>query len=106
MDFVQVLQNNLEECRFYYQNNWKVLRVNAMKKGYIHSFQLLESSPTEEAPFRFILITTYANKDQFSKREAHFQELIDAKGPLKLLNSIKPGDFRKVLFGKDSFHIE
>jgi hypothetical protein len=62
MDFVQVLNDNKEEAVYYYQNNWKVLREMALKKDYIHSFQLLETTESEDAPFQLILITTYKDK--------------------------------------------
>lgn len=104
--FVQIVNNNKKETVFYYENNWKVLRKMAIKKKYIHSYQLLETTPTNEAPFSFILITTYRNKQQFDKREKHFEELIKRKGKLKLLNSKKPGEFRKTLFNKEAHHKE
>lgn len=102
VDFAQVLNNNLEETRYYYQNNWKALREAAIKKGYIDSYNLLEIEPTDATPYHFILITTYANQEQFNNREAHFEELIQASGELKLLNNKEPKDFRKVLHGQDS----
>lgn len=106
IDFVQVLNNNKKEVLYYYKNNWEILRKMAVTKGYIESYQFLKTTPTKEAPFSFMLITTYKNKAQFDKREPHFQELIKAKGKLKLLNDKKPGEFRKVLFGKDTYHKE
>jgi len=102
IDFVQVLDDHHEEAHYYYQQNWKVLREMAVEKGYIASFQILETSPSEEAPFHLMLITTYANPMQYEKREAHFEELIKESGPLKLLNDLKPTAFRKTLFGKDA----
>lgn len=101
IDFVQVVNNNREETIFYYENNWKVLREMAVKKGYIHSFQLLEVPHSPEAPFHIMLITTYVNAQQYAKREDHFSELIRKKGALNLMNEKKPGDFRKILFSKE-----
>ncbi|NVK52421.1 MAG: hypothetical protein HWD85_05760 [Flavobacteriaceae bacterium] len=106
VDFIQILNNNKKEVLFYYQNNWEELRKKAVKKSYIDSYQLLETTPTKDAPFSFMLITTYKNKAQFDKREAHFQELIKAQGKLKLLNNKKPKEFRKTIFGKDVYHRE
>ncbi|MEM8569221.1 MAG: hypothetical protein AAGF85_22395, partial [Bacteroidota bacterium] len=99
--FVQILDDNREEALFYYQNNWKVLREMAVKKGYIDSFELLEVEFTEDQPYHIILMTTFTNKDQFEKREEHFEELIKAKGSLRLLNEKKPGEFRKNLYLKE-----
>ena len=104
--FVQILNNNKKEAVYYYKNNWEVLRKMAVKKSYIHSYVLLETQPTKEAPFSFMLVTTYKNQKQFTKREKHFQELIKIKGNLKLLNDKKPSEFRKTLFNKKVYHKE
>ena len=77
IDFVQILNNNKKENVYYYENNWEVLRKMAIQKSYIDSYQLLETKPTNDAPFSFILITTYKNKTQFDAREKHFEELIN-----------------------------
>ena len=101
IDFVQIIDNNKEEAVYYYQNNWKQLRISALEKGYIESYQLLETKATEDAPFELILITTFSNEMQYAKREENFQELITARGELKLLNDKKPGEFRSFVFSKD-----
>ncbi|MDG5493141.1 hypothetical protein [Psychroserpens sp. SPM9] len=105
MDFVQIQNNNTAEAKYYYEHNWKVLRQLALEKKYIASFQIMETEPTEEAPFHLILITTYQNKSQFDAREKHFRELIDGLGDLQLLNNKKPTEFRKTLFGTDAKHL-
>ncbi len=102
IEFVQILDDNREEALFYYQNNWKVLREMAVRKGYIDSFELLETEFTEDQPYHIMLMTTFANKYQFDKREKRFQELIIAKGSLNLLNDKKPGAFRKTVYLKAS----
>ena len=100
MDFVQVLNKNHAEAIYYYENNWQILREKAIKKGYIHSYQLLETPYSEDAPFDLILITTYENKAQYEQREPNFAELIAEKGGLKLMNDKQPGEFRKIIFNK------
>lgn len=101
IDFVQILDGNKEETVYYYQNNWKVLRDMAIKKEYIHSYQILEVPYSEEEPFHLMLITTYLNNQQYEQREKHFTELIKEKGALKLMNDKDPGEFRKNLFNKE-----
>ncbi|MBO6525218.1 MAG: hypothetical protein JJ971_15420 [Balneolaceae bacterium] len=101
MDFVQILNDNREEVDYYYENNWKLLRDKAIKKGYIESYQLLETSYSEDAPFHLILITTYPNKERYDKREENFAVLIEEKGPRRLLNNKQPSEFRKIVFSKD-----
>ena len=101
MDLVKILDNNTKEALFYYENNWKQLRIKAIKKGYIKSFKLSQVIDTN-SEFNIILETTYANKEQFEQREAHFQELIKENGPVKLLNNKQPKDFRKTIYWSDS----
>ena len=102
IDFVEILDNNTEEALFYYKNNWQQLRKKAVEGGYIHSYQMLQTEHTPDAPYHLILITTYANKEQYESREDHFNALIAASGGLKLLNDKKPTAFRKVVGGKDN----
>lgn len=102
IDFVQILNENKAEAYYYYQNNWKALRNRALENDYIHSFQILETPFTEEDPFQLMLITTYANKEQYDLREDHFRTLIQEAGALKLMNEKKPGEFRKTLFSKEN----
>ena len=102
IEFVQVVNDNSAEAKFYFQNNWKVLREMAIEKNYIDSYQLLETPASESAPFHIILMTTFLNKDQYNSREKHFTELIEEKGALRLMNEKKPGEFRKSLYSKDN----
>ena len=98
IETVEILNDNADEAIYYFENNWKKLRETAVKKGYIHSFQLLKTTYSEEAPFHIVLITTFANQEQFDVRETHFTELIKASGGLKLLNEKTPAEFRKSVF--------
>lgn len=101
IDFVQFLNDNEQEAIFYYQHNWKILRDMALEKGYIKSYQLLQTPVSKEEPFHLILITTYPNQEQHDLKEAHFSELIKEKGALELMNDKKPNEFRKTLFRKE-----
>jgi len=105
MDFVEIVNENEKEALFYYQKNWKVLRQMALKKNYIASFEILKDISKEKSSFHLILITTYANKEQFNNREEHFQELIKEKGGLELLNEKNPAAFRKTVMSKDLSHL-
>ncbi len=89
---------NHAETKFYYKNNWEQHRQKAQSKGYIESYMLLETEPSEQAPFHFMLITTYPNQASYDQREQNFRPLIDAAGGRKLLNDKQPSEFRKILF--------
>ena len=101
IDFVEIINGNIAETEYYYQNNWKILREMAVQRGHIASYEIIETVATPEAPFHLMLITTYANKTQYQQREKHFQALIKEKGSLALLNDKKPSEFRKTLFNKE-----
>ncbi len=101
IDFVQILNGNESEAKYYFQNNWRVLRESAIEEGYIISFQVMETPFTEEAPFHLMLVTTYRNKEQYDLREENFGELIKELGELKLMNEKKPNEFRKTIFSKE-----
>lgn len=101
IDFVQILNDNEAEATYYFQNNWMVLRKMAVKKGYIHSFEILEVQISEGEPFQLMLVTTYLNEEQYKLREDHFTELIKEKGDLNLMNEKEPSEFRKTLFSKE-----
>ncbi|WP_299365146.1 hypothetical protein [Winogradskyella sp.] len=98
IETVEILNNNEQEALYYFQNNWKALRIMAVEKGYIDSFELLQTPYSKETPFHIMLVTTYANKAQYDKREEHFRELIKASGELKLMNDKKPTEFRISVF--------
>ncbi|WP_179344443.1 hypothetical protein [Winogradskyella ursingii] len=107
VETVEILNNNEAEALFYFQNNWKLLREKAVQKNYIHSYQLVKTLYTKETPFHLMLITTYSNKAQYDKKEAHFSELIKEKGALKLLNEKEPFEFRKSVFSVEGAeHLE
>lgn len=100
---INVINNHVEEAKYYYQNNWKVLRDMALEKEYIDSYNLLFSEEGEVP--HFILLTSYKDKEQFDSREAHFSELIASLGDLKLLNDLQPSDFRKSVFGSEEMRV-
>lgn len=107
IDFVEIINDNRAETIYFYQNNWLKLREKALEQGYIASYQMLETEPTEEAPFHLMLITTYTDNKQYKHREDNFGKLITERGGVKLLNEKKPGDFRKLIFSKDGArHLE
>lgn len=100
IEFVEIVNGNRDEAVYYYKNNWLTLREMAVERDYIHSFRLLECPRTEESSHQLILETVYLNSDQYEKREEHFEELIEEKGVLELLNDKKPSEFRRSLFSR------
>lgn len=104
IDFVKINNDKISEARYYYENNWKVYRDIAIDKGYIKSYRLLTTTKDSSSNFDLIIITEYTDSIQFKASEANFQKIIKEvrpNGP-KLLNDLKPNDFRKSLFLKQA----
>ncbi len=101
IDFVKILNNNQEEARYYFENNWKILRENAIKKDYIKSYDYAEVKNSSGNEFDIMLITTYKNQAQADARENNFAELIKERGETKLLNQKKSNEFRKIVYSQN-----
>lgn len=104
-DYVKTIDGNREELIYYYENNWKVFRDIALERGFIKSYELMVTEPDSLADFDIILITKYENEEAYDKGEERFQMIIReviGDGAPKLLNELKPGEFRKNQFHKIS----
>lgn len=97
---VKVKNEKRAEAAFYYENNWKVLRKLALEKGYIHSYEFIEAKADEKADFDFITITRFKDQAQYEKAEENFRIIMEPRGGPKLLNDLKPVDFREIVFDK------
>lgn len=96
-ELVKVLNGKRDEAIFYYRNNWMKLREEALKLGYIDSFEMQIGEPSENADFDIVLVTRYSNRAQFDTSESRFQQLIKEirpVGPVRL-NEAVPDEFRK-----------
>ncbi len=102
IEFIEILDDQKEEALYYYQNNWKLLRIAAKKKNYIHSFQLMEISYSDELPAHLLLLTNFENKEQYNQAENKFKIILNEHGSMRLLNMKKPEEFRKNVMAKVS----
>ena len=101
LEFVEIINDAEAEALFYFQNNWQVLRKQALAKEFISDYKLLQVESSPEAPFHIVLMTTFADEQQYQDREKNFRELIEARDGLKLLNDKKPAEFRRSVFSKE-----
>ena len=102
MDFVKIKDGRRDEALFYYENNWKIYRDAAIKKGFIKSYELVEGDAVANSQFDLVLITRFANEEQFKNTETNFQPIIKQlrpTGPV-LKNDLKPDDFRQNVFAR------
>ena len=100
MDFVKIKEGKRDDTMFFYEKNWKVYREEALKRGIIHSFELLESVPVATAPFDLILITRYKGEEQHKSSEKNFEPILKElrpNGP-ELKSTLKPDELRQRVF--------
>lgn len=108
MDFVKIKNGRRDEAMFFYENNWKVYRDEALKAGIIHSYELIDARSEANTGFDIVLVTRYKNERQMAESEKNFEPLLKRlrpNGPV-LKNDLKPADFRENVFvytGKPAF---
>ena len=102
MDFVKIRDGKTAEALFFYENNWKVYRDQAIRKNVIQSYELVQAAPDTLNNFDLVLVTVYKDSAQYANSEENFRPILKElrpNGPL-LLNDLKPDDFRKNVFVK------
>lgn len=100
IDFVKVVEGRRQEAIYFYENNWKIYRDEALRRGIIDSYELVEASSEKNPDFDLMLVTRYRGKEQHDASEKNFEPILKElrpNGP-KLLNSHKPEAFRKNVF--------
>lgn len=108
MDFVKVKDGRRDEAMYFYENNWKVYREEALKAGIIHSFELINARSESNSAFDLILVTRFNGQRQYADSEKNFEPILKKlrpNGPI-LKNELKPVDFRENVFvyaGKAEF---
>lgn len=100
MDFVKIKNGKRDEALFFYDNNWKLYREAALKKGIIHSYELIEAKSETDSTFDLILITRYKDDEQYRNSEKNFEPILKEIRPngALLKNDLKPEDFRQNVF--------
>lgn len=102
VDLVKVKDEKVNEACYFYENNWKIYRDTAIKRGFIKSYTILKTKADSAGELNLLLVTEFADSLQYQLSEKRFQELIQSirpNGPM-LLNHLRPDDFRKILFMK------
>lgn len=100
LELVQVKPAFQKEALYYYEHNWKLYRDIALRKGFIQSYRIEQTTADSTGGFELLLITEYKDSADYLQSEANFSSILRQArpdGPL-LLNKIQPADFRKSLF--------
>lgn len=107
-DFVKIKEGRRDDALYYYENNWKLYREEAKKRGVIDSFELIDAASEKDRDFDLILITRYRGKAQLDESEENFEPILKELRPTgpKLKTQLKPEEFRTNVFaysGKASY---
>ena len=100
IDFVKVKDGKRDEARYYYENNWRFYRAEAVNRGVIDSYEYIDATSEKDSSFDIILITRFRGLEQFKNVEKAFEPMIKEltpNGPFLRMNS-KPDEFRQVVF--------
>ena len=100
VDFVKIKDGKRAEAIYYYENNWRLYREEALRRGLIHSYELIDAKSEANSDFDLILITRYLGPVQLRDSEKNFEPILKQmrpNGPI-LKNEIKPADFRQSVF--------
>lgn len=104
IDLVKIKNEKHAEAIFYYENNWKIYRDIAIRRGFIKGYKIFATTQDSTINFDLILITDYKDSLQFEAREDNFQKIIKEvrpNGPL-LLNNLQANDFRENLLSRQA----
>lgn len=84
-----------KEVMYFFENNWKPFREEALRMNYISGYQLLRTLPDSTGLFNVILITQFADSTQFNNVEENFRPIMKRLSPTgpKLLNGVTRKEF-------------
>lgn len=101
-ELVQVKAGFKGEALYFYEHNWKLYREIALKKGFIQSYRLDQSSPDSAGNCELLLVTEYKDSLAYRESENNFRGILTLARPdgPRLLNKVKPDEFRKSVFVK------
>ena len=100
VDVIRIDRAHKAEATYYFENNWKLFRDEAIKLGVITGYQFYETD--NDGQLEFVLITEFKNEEQYAQVETNFEPILKKlrpNGPV-MLNDIKPASFRETVSTK------
>ena len=98
MDIAKVKNGLWNEALYFFENNWKIYREEAIKQGIISSYKLLVNK-ADSVTNNIILITEYPDSLSYRKSEENFRPILKKfrhNGPA-FLNEKKRNDFMEIV---------
>lgn len=97
MDIIKVKNGLWNEALYFFENNWKTYREDAIKQGIISSYQMLVNK-ADSVSNNIVLITDYPDSLSYRKSEENFRPIlkkIHPDGPI-YLNEKRRNDFMQI----------
>lgn len=94
VDVVECRSEYERECLYYYENNWKVIREEAVARNFISGYHLLRAESDSLSVVKLFLLTEYPDSLALAEVEANFQPMmreLRPGGPLLLNDVVRSG---------------
>lgn len=95
VDVVECRAEYERECLHFYEQNWKVYREEALIRGFISGYHLLQAESDSMSTVTLLLMTEYPDSVTFARVEDNFQPMmrdLRPDGP-QLLNEVPRSEF-------------
>ena len=102
-DIVKVDAQYEKEAMYFYNNNWREFRKEALKQKVITGFEMYRSTIDSTHHFDLTLVTIYKDEKAYASAEEKFRpkmNKISPDGP-KYLNEVKRDQFLKYVAGSE-----
>lgn len=95
LDIIECRPGYERECLYFYENNWKLFREEALDRNFISGYQILRTAPDSISAVTLLLLTEYPDSTTFAETEDNFQPLMGELRPdgPDLLNSVSRSEF-------------
>lgn len=104
IDAVEVKNQFEKEALYFYDQNWKLFREEALKQGVISGYSI-ERGTKSDSSFVIVLNTEFENRGQLENVEKNFEPILKAlrpDGPLVLGD----GNYRNYVISRNSYWTE
>lgn len=101
VDIVKGKQVYEKEVMYFYEQNWKAFREEALLQKHISGYRLIKTKPDDTGHFTLILITQFPDSTAFKRVEENFRPImkkLSPKGP-RMLNDVKREQFLQFVAG-------
>jgi hypothetical protein len=96
VDAIKTNEGEQANALQFFEQNWARARQTLKEKGFIRSYRVLTVKPDKSLTWDVMLITEYADRDAFDKREEIFAEVFKVQKTI-LINGKSGRDMSKII---------